>query len=142
MAVQNPRVPGWPERLAAVIEAARTRPFAWGQHDCCLFAADCIKAMTSLDLAHLWRGTYRDEDGASAQLRRHGYRSIRHLVGFQLAVHGFRRIHPVLAHRGDVVAMAWQTVGVMDGARVLAPGKDGLAGLSIRLARHAWAIGR
>ncbi len=36
----------WLARLWAEIEAAETRPFLWGQHDCCKFAARCVEAVT------------------------------------------------------------------------------------------------
>ncbi len=45
------RRPDWPARLRTIIEAARERPFSWGQHDCCLFASDAIEAMTGVDPA-------------------------------------------------------------------------------------------
>ena len=50
----------WPEQLAACIDAARDRPFVWGEHDCTLFAANCVQAMTGHDYAEGYRGSYSD----------------------------------------------------------------------------------
>jgi hypothetical protein len=36
----------WLARLWAEIGAAETRPFSWGRHDCCKFAARCVEAVT------------------------------------------------------------------------------------------------
>lgn len=36
----------WLARLWAEIEAASGRPFSWGDHDCCKFAARCVEAVT------------------------------------------------------------------------------------------------
>ncbi|MFT1618372.1 DUF6950 family protein, partial [Enterobacter kobei] len=64
--------PDWHNRLIAVIRAAEKRPFLWGEHDCCLFAADCAEAMTGENFADGWRGTYDSETGAKKALLRGG----------------------------------------------------------------------
>ena len=60
--------PDWQNRLNAVMKAAIERPFSWGQHDCCLFAADCAEAMTGENFANGWRGTYYSETGAKKEI--------------------------------------------------------------------------
>lgn len=56
------RHPDWLPRLREQIDAASARPFAWGEHDCCKFAARCVDAMTGSDvLATL---TYDDKPSA------------------------------------------------------------------------------
>lgn len=88
------RLHDWPERLSEVVAAARDRPFEYGTHDCCLFAADCIEAVTGRDLAAVWRGQYATlEDGLKLA-------KARNLV--QLAAKFFKPIAPVFAHRGDI----------------------------------------
>ena len=58
----------WPTVLANMVAAAYCEPFAWGTHDCCIWAADVIQAMSEnhVDLAASYRGTYSDEAGAAA----------------------------------------------------------------------------
>ncbi len=55
----------WPARLAAYIEAHRSAPFAWGVHDCVLFASGAIAAITGTDPAASFRG----RPGAGADSR-------------------------------------------------------------------------
>ena len=38
--------------------------FAWGENDCCLFAANSILAITGTDIADDFRGKYTDEASA------------------------------------------------------------------------------
>ncbi|HEY1844473.1 MAG TPA: hypothetical protein VGH05_06385, partial [Buttiauxella sp.] len=67
------RYPDWQRQLVNTLQAAKQRPFLWGEHDCALFAADCVKAMCGEDFASAYRGTYSTEIGAKkALLRNHG----------------------------------------------------------------------
>jgi hypothetical protein len=88
------RLDDWQERLSAVLEDARTREFAYGEHDCCTHAADCIVAVTGRDVAAAWRGRYETQEAGLALARTKSLA--------QLARRFFRPIPPVLAHRGDV----------------------------------------
>ncbi|WP_423144303.1 DUF6950 family protein, partial [Proteus mirabilis] len=38
------RHPQWTTRLPETLKNAINRPFVWGEHDCCLFASDCVIA--------------------------------------------------------------------------------------------------
>lgn len=58
----------WHQHLAQTLQAAMTRPFSWGEHDCCLFAADCVQAVTGVDVAADFRGTYTTPLGAKKPL--------------------------------------------------------------------------
>lgn len=62
------RVADWLPRLRAEIEAAETRPFSWGSHDCCKFAARCVDAITGqpVDLP------YDDQRSALRMIAREG----------------------------------------------------------------------
>ncbi len=66
------RYPDWPQRLHAAIDLHRRKTFRYGTHDCCLFAADLVKAMTGWDPAESMRGTYHDQLGAWRVLRNFG----------------------------------------------------------------------
>ncbi len=52
------RLPDWELRLETLVQERLCRPFAWGVHDCCLWAADVVLAVTGVDLAHAERGAY------------------------------------------------------------------------------------
>jgi len=97
----HPRRPGWELRLAAAVEAARGRPFRWGQHDCAIWAFDLRRDLTGgEDVAALWRGRYRTHLGGQRMMRRLGWKSLeeagRALLGAPLPSVSF-------AQRGDLV---------------------------------------
>jgi hypothetical protein len=134
------RRPDWPERLAATIERARPIPFEWGVHDCALFAADCVYAVTGVDVLGTWRGRWSTACTARALQARHG--------GLLLAVS--KVMGPALpainmAKRGDLLLidaeMPW--VAVCDGSRWWAPSKTGLfmCRTSLSPASAFWPVG-
>ena len=67
------RRPDWRDRLVSYLHSARQRPFEFGQHDCSLFAADCVAAMTGNDMAADWRGRYATMRGGLRVLRKAGF---------------------------------------------------------------------
>lgn len=62
----------WQTKLATYITQNQERPFEWGDFDCCLFAADCVQAMTGEDPAADFRGRYKTKLGAAKALKRIG----------------------------------------------------------------------
>ncbi len=93
------RLDGWEAVLRETVERSRERSFEWGAHDCALFAADCVLAMTGTDLATAFRGKYTTAAGSRRALIRLGEGSLEATV---TAVLG-EPIAPALARRGDVV---------------------------------------
>ena len=85
----------WPARLAATIAAGQTRDFRYGEHDCCLFAADCIAAVLGDDPAAAWRGRYATEAQGLAVA------GVRTLLGLPRKI-GLPRVDPAHALRGDI----------------------------------------
>lgn len=87
----------WTTRLHDTIKAATERPFSWGEFDCCLFAADCSKAICGVDPAEKYRGKYKTETGAKRALAKtHG--------SLEAAWDAyFERVNPAFMQRGDVV---------------------------------------
>lgn len=75
--VQRPivmtRRPDWLSRLHAYIAEVRALPFEWSEHDCGMFAAGAVEAMTDVDPVADLRGTYSTFNGALKQLHRMGY---------------------------------------------------------------------
>lgn len=113
------RLPDWPERLADLLAERKRTPFAWGSHDCALFAADAVNAITGDDPAKNFRG-YDDEREALRII--HGAGGMRGLVDLPEKPIGF-------AQRGDVVLAlvdGRETFGVCIGGEYAAPGADGL----------------
>ncbi|WP_028021385.1 DUF6950 family protein [Enterobacter cloacae] len=128
--------PDWHNRLIAVIRAAEKRPFLWGEHDCCLFAADCAEAMTGDNFADGWRGTYDSETGAKKALLRGGGSLEKVLAKYLDEV-------PVkMAQRGDIAIVenaGTRCAGVIYGGAVWVPGETGLVCLRVK-PQSTWRV--
>ncbi|MEI2806259.1 MAG: hypothetical protein V9G18_10040 [Albidovulum sp.] len=114
----------WRSRLSGVIEEALQRPFEWGHHDCALFAADAVLAMTGADHATFWRGRYRTPLGAMRILGRGGYEDHVDYVAAHLA-----EVHPALAAVGDIAVIGSEdgpALGIVTGPGIAVPGPSGL----------------
>lgn len=126
------RLPDWEERLTDYLASAGERPFAWGAHDCALFAAGAAAAMTGDDRAADFRGAYDSRASSIEALRALGQGTL--LRTFQ---DRFEEIEPKKARRGDLIWNGF-AVGVHYGAFAAFIGlPDGEPGL-VRLPRSEW----
>lgn len=131
------RLPDWNARLSAYLAAAARTRFAWGRHDCALFAAGAVEAVRgerpALDLPS---EGYTSLPAALRVLRKAGYGGLGDLPGRWL-----EEIHPALAAAGDVALVAdgaHDVLGVVQGEAIYVLRRDGL-GLGPRAAmRRAW----
>jgi len=95
------RLPGWEQRAAGYFRQVLEKPYAWGVHDCALFTAGAIEAMTGEDLGAPFRGAYHDQASAEAVLRSLACNSV-----LDLPAHfGLQPVEPSHVRRGDVVAV-------------------------------------
>lgn len=129
------RLPDWQPRLAQLISKRMQHPLAWGLHDCAMFAADAVQAVTGVDLAEDLRGTYSTAEGAEATLQQHGG-----LVGLCV-----QRLGPVvrasMAQPGDIgLAQVGDKRGlvVCGGAHFLGVGALCLQPLPPSVVLRAW----
>lgn len=126
----------WRIRFDALVAARLRTPFAWGQHDCCLWAADSVLCTTGTDPAADVRGHYNNATQAA--------RLLADLGG--LGAVGARAGTPVLplaACVGDVGVVAMEgraTLAVCCGALWLAPAAAGLAALPLSAGVMAWRV--
>ncbi|HED3137406.1 DUF6950 family protein [Citrobacter farmeri] len=121
--------PDWQNRLNAVMKAAIERPFSWGKHDCCLFAADCAQAMCGDDYAADWRGAYDSEPGAKKAILRGGG-SLEKVIARYLD-----EVPVKLAQRGDIAIVengGAKCAGVVYSGSVWVPGENGLVSLRVK----------
>jgi hypothetical protein len=138
------RAENWPIKLADALVRARRRPFVWGQHDCCLFVADVVKAMTGMDMGADIRGRYDSREGAAALIAQTtGGGGFDALAALYADRYGFAEVAPGFAWRGDVAltdADLGPTLGIIIDSSVghLAPG--GLTFLPRALVRRAWRV--
>lgn len=130
------QVSAWRRRFDALVRDRMNRPFAWGTHDCCMWAADCVLAITGTDPAAAYRGSYSTEAEAMALLDSlGGLEAIGAMAGPAC---------PALTARigdiGIVSGSGAQTLGVCIGTGWLAPAAAGLAHLPLTSARRAWRV--
>lgn len=130
------RLHDWPERLSHAIEEARGKSFRWGQHDCCLFVADTVRAITGYDFAADLRG-YETQTGAYRRVAEFG--SIEALVSHLVGPHKAA----AFAGRGDVVLAELDqgpTLGICLGNQCAFVGEHGLTFYPRTVASHAWSV--
>lgn len=135
------RLPGWRSALFQAIEVHRRQPFAYGSHDCCILAADAVLAMTGVDFAVPFRGTYSDAASALDRLQEEGYED-----QVALAVANFPEVPIAQARVGDLAAVpadGWtMALGIVTGPMitVLAPAGIGTVPL-VADANRAFRVG-
>lgn len=93
----------WDVRLSAFVDGAL--PHAWGTNDCAMFAAGAVLAMTGVDPAAEWRGSYATEDDAAALMDRLGGLDAVCLLKFG------EPVPPLCARRGDLLLGFEREVG-------------------------------
>lgn len=131
------RRPDWEARLTRAIED--TPPFAWGEADCCTFAARIIRATTGADVMQRYRGRYNTARGA---LRLIGDGSaFGQLISDEL---GPPLPAVTLAQRGDVVLarnpQGEATVAICAAARLACQGQAGVEYLPLSAGLMAWRV--
>lgn len=144
------RIENWPRHLVAVIDGAIGKRFRWGKIDCCLFACDCIEAMTGVDPAAPY---FRSDGVAKYATKWAADQLIVNFAGSGATVEnvaeiicdklGFFEIESQVVRRGDLALLEGElglTLGIHYGGSVLAPGPDGVVGLPAYLARRHWAV--
>jgi hypothetical protein len=135
------RISNWPRALADFVESRRATPFKWGEHDCCLFAADAVIAITGIDLASDFRGTYDSE--LSAMRIINANTDFETLIASHCERFGFGQIPVQFAGRGDLVIVEgldryW--AGIALGGIIAGPGKIGLIMSPMSAAKRAWRV--
>lgn len=131
------RRPDWRQRLRAFAMSRHREPFAWGQNDCALFAADATAALTGHDFGAPFRGTYASAAQALRVLRPYGG-----LQGLAAAALG-QPVRGQFAGVGDICLVHFdgrECLGVCNGVEVLGPGVSGIAHAPLAAAALAWRI--
>ena len=119
------RLPDWKTRLIAYVSDAARTPFQMGVHDCALFSAGAVLAMTGVDYAANWRGRYTTLTGGLRVLRKEGFAD--HI---DLAARTFDEVHPAFADLGDLAVIPTpegDVLGVVQGEMIYGLNKAGIA---------------
>jgi hypothetical protein len=132
------RYQDWPERLHKLVADVQNKPFAWGEHDCCLFAAGAVQELTGIDHAADLRGSYSTVAEAAKILKARG--GVRGIATTALGA----EINPKLAQRGDIVLIQTDehgdTLAVCIGAQCVCPGLETLQRMPMAAAVTAWRV--
>jgi hypothetical protein len=123
--------------MVEAVVARESTPFAWGGHDCCLFAADVVRACTGVDYAEALRGYTNQQE---AQLIIDGYGSMTAMI---TALLERDPIAPAMARRLDVVLAklpAGETLGICMGSTCAFARTVGVAYLPRSVVSVAWRI--
>lgn len=116
----------WQARLTAYLSLAAREPYAVGRHDCALFAAGAVEAITGHDPAGQWRGNYSTKAGGLRLLKAAGYAD--HL---EATASHLPEIAPAFAAPGDIAILQESpdgqlALGVVQGEVIYVLRDDGL----------------
>lgn len=134
------KYPDWDRRMVTWLRAAIQTPFAWGQFDCALAAADAVKAQTGLDIARHWRGQYQCQLGAINTLLKRGYQDVYEAATGEL---GIEASHNKALYRGDIagcVLNGQRALGVVWAGSLWLPEPEGLRPQPLSLAECGWRL--
>jgi hypothetical protein len=122
-------------------------PFRWGRHDCALFAADGIRAMTGVDIAKSFRGKYYDEASAIAAIASiAGGTTVADAAAWCAKQHNLPELtFPLKAQRGDLCVFEDSgrlVTGLihLNGRHIVAAGESGLRRIPITEIVRAWHV--
>jgi hypothetical protein len=138
------RMPDWQGRLLACLAAAENKPFAWGTHDCCVFAADCVQAVTGDDPLSHWRGRWRTERGAARVMRSVGGGGLAQAAETLARECGWPLVAVAQAQRGDValaVIDAQPTILMCTGVHFVGPSATGWVRVPLSAVTKSWRVG-
>lgn len=124
-----PRRPDWRLRLVEFVAGVSRVEFKPGSHDCALFAAGGVEAITGVDLASDWRATYRTLSAGRRALLAAGFSDHVEFVARLLP-----EIASSMAQVGDVAVVPGEdgefALGIVQGEGVYCLRPDGLAVVS------------
>lgn len=142
------RIEHWRTRAYHQFLLDRARaPFAWGENDCALFAADGILAQTGTDVAADFRGKYTDEAGAFATIKTVcGGTTVADAAAYCAQKFGMTELdHPLMAQRGDLAIVEDSgnlVAGLihLNGRDIAVVGTQGLHRIPITSIQRAWGV--
>lgn len=122
-------------RLADYLADALHRPFAWGSHDCALWAAAWVRLATGADHVSDWIGTYSTAAGAFRQMRLRGFDGVEGIAARHLPEKPVRE-----AGRGDLMLHPSGALGICNGLASYFVTEGGLIAEPTLACRKAWGV--
>lgn len=102
------RLADWRARLTVYVSDCATKPYSLGSHDCALFAAGAVAAVTGTDPAAAWRGRYSTKAGGLRVLAKAG-----HADHIEATAALLEEIPPAFAAAGDIAVIMDEDAGSM-----------------------------
>lgn len=128
----------WQSRLTAYLAASARKEFVEGQHDCALFAAGAVAAVTGHDYAAAYRGRYTTTRGGIRVLRKAGFADHVALASSHLAEKPVARANP-----GDLAVIKVEdgpALGVVQGEGIFVLRPNGMALVPLTAAYMAFEV--
>lgn len=132
------RYTDWRPRLIEYLGEASRLPFVEGEHDCALFLAKGVRAMTGQDYAAPYRGRYTTTKGGIRILRKAGFDD--HIA---LAAHHLPERPVAMARAGDGAVVPTDegpALGIVQGEGVYVLGPDGMGVVPLTTAIRAFEV--
>lgn len=114
------------------------RPFRPGKHDCALFVAGAVDAMTGVDPAAEWRDQYRSLKRGREILAEAGVTDM-----VEIAAARFPEIEPIFAQEGDVAVVDGDdgpAFGLVQGPMIYVLRPDGMGFVPLTDAKRAFRV--
>lgn len=143
------RLDGWERRFNDLIDERMNCKLVWGEHDCCMFVADSVKAITGNECAGFSRGKYSNKIGAYRKLKEYAGGGISEMMNKIAEEYSLNEVGVNYAGRGDVALCVVDThigddvevLGVLTGdGRIMIAGRDGLVANKKSVGVKFWKI--
>jgi hypothetical protein len=138
------RVSNWPELLNNYLNSKQNDVYQWGSLDCCLFVADWLLILTSIDYAEPFRGQYDSLESALALMGdwKDDSATDEHFgAPAKYLDFWFPQTTVFKVKRGDIVVNAEGSVGICNGPNSYFMSEKGLASVKTSSCIRGWSIG-
>jgi hypothetical protein len=140
------RLHNWASLLDRFIAGSRSATFHYGAFDCCLWACDCVRIMTGVDIACDFRGRYQTRSEALRLIQdATGTRSVRGVALHVTQAFAMPRVASSFLQRGDVALIPRArdySLGIvaLNGLDILVPLRTGLRTIPLSSAKSGWRV--
>ena len=135
----------WPRLLSEYFDSKRETPFAWGTHDCMVFAYGAVEVMHGKNPLVNLHGKYNTAKGAACILRRSYKSDIMVAISKLNKACGMPPIPAPFARRGDLLVLDYNgrtSLGVAGfNADIIVAAEIGIASVPLlKYAKLAWRV--
>ena len=134
------KLPNWQIFFNDFLQENKSKPFKWGEWDCCKFSNALIKVMTGEDLIPKTL-KWKDEESAMKAIKKYGG-TLGKSIEKACKEKGVAEIDKNYMTCGDLVVYKQESelVGICEGFGILTPTDDGIGLVNNDLAVRVWRI--